>query len=238
MDNNYSHLSKKDRKKLNQQVQKETYEKEEQRKKLFKWGTGIGIIVLFALGLWWLVSISSEPTPGQLLPDLGREHVQDISGITYNSNPPTSGSHFPIWAQRGVYNEILSDGYLIHSLEHGYIVIYYNCGPKAPSVTSLTYKKGAPLTQFKLAPSGAMSPFQPNTKPPQQIPLRKDFFSSECKNLVTNLSPFLDQFHRVVIVPRSNLDSEIALTAWRRLEKLNSFDQQKIHDFIAAYEDK
>ena len=69
----------------------------------------------------------TKPLPGEIVADMGRDHVTDIAGITYSSNPPTSGPHFPVWAKKGVYDRLMSDGYLIHSLEHGYVVISYDC---------------------------------------------------------------------------------------------------------------
>ena len=49
----------------------------------------------------------------------------------YNSDPPTSGPHYPNEAQVGFYDTNSYQypaGYLIHNLEHGYIIFWYNCG--------------------------------------------------------------------------------------------------------------
>ena len=71
----------------------------------------IGVsVLLFVAFLAWLFIQSSKPLPGEKIADLGAEHVVDISQVTYNSNPPTSGNHFPVWAKRGVYGRVLSDG--------------------------------------------------------------------------------------------------------------------------------
>ncbi len=43
-----------------------------------------------AVFLGWLIVASSKPLPGQKIADLGRDHVTDISDVTFNSNPPTS----------------------------------------------------------------------------------------------------------------------------------------------------
>src|SRR3990172_396851 len=87
----------------------------------------IAIIIVVGLLLFWFAKSATKPLPGEFIADQGRNHITDIYGVTYSSNPPTSGPHFPTWAGRGVYNQILSDGYLIHSLEHGYVVISYDC---------------------------------------------------------------------------------------------------------------
>jgi len=45
-------------------------------------------------------------------------------------------------------------------------------------------------------------------------------------------------YSRVVIVPRSNLDTTFAMTAWTRLDKFDEddFSQTRIRDFLEAYE--
>lgn len=84
----------------------------------------VAIIIFLGFSLY---KSTTKTLPGQEVADIGAEHTNDISGITYNSNPPTSGTHFPVWAKKGAYDRVISDGYLIHSLEHGYVVISYNC---------------------------------------------------------------------------------------------------------------
>jgi len=92
----------------------------------------VGAVLFLGLG-YWLYQGASKPLPGEALSDLGQDHITDIAEVQYNSNPPTSGSHFPVWAKPGIYNQVISDGYLIHSLEHGYINISYNCDYKSQS---------------------------------------------------------------------------------------------------------
>lgn len=45
----------------------------------------------------------------------------------YNSDPPTSGQHYPVAAEAGFYTEAPEDEQLVHNLEHGYVIIWYNC---------------------------------------------------------------------------------------------------------------
>ena len=59
-------------------------------------------------------------------PIIGREHITQGTAVsTYNSNPPSSGSHWPSPAKNGIYDTQLADEQLIHDLEHGYIWISY-----------------------------------------------------------------------------------------------------------------
>jgi hypothetical protein len=67
--------------------------------------------------------------------DEGRGHEnKTFTPADYKSNPPTSGAHFPQWAQDGIYdpgNEPAL-GELVHTLEHGRIDVQYAPGtPKA-----------------------------------------------------------------------------------------------------------
>lgn len=91
----------------------------------------IGVIGIGVIGVLWVIRYMMTPPPGTKMPDQGREHVsqEQIADYSYNSNPPTSGPHDPDWIRPGVYTEPQNKGKLIHSLEHGYVVIYY----KTPS---------------------------------------------------------------------------------------------------------
>lgn len=75
-----------------------------------------------------IVSTVGSSDPGQRVPDQGRRHLQ--IGETYdgyNSDPPTSGPHSPSWMPPGHYDAGAPDSRLIHSLEHGYVILHYTC---------------------------------------------------------------------------------------------------------------
>lgn len=218
---------------------------------------GAAVAVFIAILAWlFIASIKpSGPLPGQQIEDLGREHVTDISSISYNSNPPTSGTHFPVWAKRGVYDRVISDGHLIHSLEHGYIVLSYNCeiAPQARlfgikeakahlgepiEIHDVATGSAQPFMQMKVGLTGEMSGFTPENAPEKEVELAESFNSEECKTLVNDLSQFLNDFQRIIIVPRPTLDERIAITAWNRIEKFNQFDKERIKRFIEAYHNK
>ena len=66
----------------------------------------------------------------QELPSLGRSHVPEGAPIEPPSRPATSGSHYPSWldpagpvidhpVDRGL------EGYAVHNLEHGYVLMYH-----------------------------------------------------------------------------------------------------------------
>jgi hypothetical protein len=65
----------------------------------------------------------------------GQSHEEkDFKASDYQSNPPTSGTHFPEWYDDGVYEPGTTPqlGMLVHTLEHGRINVQYKPGtPKA-----------------------------------------------------------------------------------------------------------
>ncbi len=58
----------------------------------------------------------------------GATHVAICSYVDYHTLPPSSGDHYPIWAAYMTYDQPVPEGYWVHNLEHGTIVLSYNCG--------------------------------------------------------------------------------------------------------------
>jgi hypothetical protein len=54
-------------------------------------------------------------------------HVPDGTPIVYASNPPSSGPHYGTWANFQELTHPVDDGYLVHSMEHGAVVLFYEC---------------------------------------------------------------------------------------------------------------
>lgn len=56
----------------------------------------------------------------------GRTHTTSLKAkVTYKTNPPTSGNHYEIPAEWGIYDKQQPDVQTTHNLEHGHIVIDY-----------------------------------------------------------------------------------------------------------------
>jgi hypothetical protein len=55
------------------------------------------------------------------------EHVGNCTPINYGSNPPSSGTHYVSWAAYRTYDTPIERGFAVHSMEHGAVVISYNC---------------------------------------------------------------------------------------------------------------
>lgn len=54
-------------------------------------------------------------------------HQSDVSQVEYNSTPPTSGPHFADWhTEWTFYEQEQPIGGLVHNMEHGGIVMFYD----------------------------------------------------------------------------------------------------------------
>ena len=72
-------------------------------------------------------SVTAGP-PGKRMAIQGQQHIEvGQSHPPYNSDPPTSGWHYPTALRSGFYEEPQADEYLVHNLEHGHVVISYDC---------------------------------------------------------------------------------------------------------------
>lgn len=110
----------------------EAKRKQQRRKSTLVWG-GIGLV---ALGLVALLAWNNlRPAAGQEFPIMVAEHITEGEDPgNYNSDPPTSGKHYPRGLNRGFYEEgdlarlsAFPQGNMVHNLEHGYIIFWYNC---------------------------------------------------------------------------------------------------------------
>lgn len=60
-------------------------------------------------------------------PVVASPHVTTCSAVTYETDPPSSGPHYPVWAAFKTYGVAVNPGFLVHALEHGAIVISWRC---------------------------------------------------------------------------------------------------------------
>lgn len=117
--------------------------RERQRKERIRnyliWG-GIAAVVLAIIG--YFVWANVRPQSGEavaVMPSTG--HVPEGTDPgPYNTDPPTSGEHYPRSLPAGFYTQADAEelgehpeGFIVHSLEHGYVVFWYNC--EAPGVS-------------------------------------------------------------------------------------------------------
>ncbi len=165
-------------------------------------GSVVAVIILLVGGVF-LVSrpqevkkTTSSQYTWQTFPDLGRQHIGEGDKITYNSNPPTSGPHLPTWERYGIKDKEIRDELLVHSLEHGYVIMSYNCA-KLPDPASC------------------------------------DAFKKQLTDITNE-----KRIWKLIVIPRSNLDVPLALTAWGHLDKMDQVDKERIVAFIDEFRDQ
>jgi hypothetical protein len=95
-------------------------------------GAGAIGLALIAYFVWQ----GTRPAVGQSIPIMSDiNHVNEGTDPgPYNSDPPTSGRHYPSEYDAGFYDESspqasdpYPEGFLVHNLEHGYVIFWYNC---------------------------------------------------------------------------------------------------------------
>jgi hypothetical protein len=99
----------------------------------------IGLLVLGGVGVIALLVWNSfgDPPLGESVPTTGSgEHVPDGNPLPqYSTNPPTTGPHYTNPLPEGFYDEDSDEarflpnphGFIVHSMEHGYVIFWYNC---------------------------------------------------------------------------------------------------------------
>jgi len=117
--------------------------KDRSKPKAFPWTTAIvaGLVVLGAgwgIWSWWQgrqvgSQFDSLVAQGQAAlsrvqaqTDYGRSHANPDQALSYATDPPTSGTHWPLWTNAGFYTRPEPKEKLMHSLEHGNVVVYYD----------------------------------------------------------------------------------------------------------------
>jgi Protein of unknown function (DUF3105) len=67
------------------------------------------------------------------------QHVPICSPQQYPTNPPAFGDHYPSWAKYQVWSTPVPAPFWVHNLEHGGVVVTYNCADGcAADVAALT----------------------------------------------------------------------------------------------------
>jgi len=126
---------------MNSRTKRKERHERNQRQKLISmltWG-GIGVAILAVIG--FMIWQGVKPAAGESIPIMtSSPHIEvDTDPGQYNSDPPTSGLHYPQEANVGFYDENIYTypaGYLVHNLEHGYVIFWYNCDLLSESACS------------------------------------------------------------------------------------------------------
>ena len=165
-------------------------------------GAAVAIVAVLAVAGWLAfanrrpVSDTEKPAPAgqtalrqvESFPCPSRDHVQPGIDVYYPMDPPVCGQHYATWVKPGFYTTEQVPEEVVHSLEHGYVVIYYD---------------------------------QPEPAVLQTLQDLAERFTGE--------------WDGVVVVPRPGLGQGIILTAWGKMLRLDTFDEDVVMAFLDAY---
>jgi hypothetical protein len=162
------------------------------------------------------------------------------------------------WVKPGIYTEPQHDGELIHSLEHGYVIISYNCNVhlRGNLKSQISNLKSIPNTKYQIpyvstvyaheeeggeASPGADLEVSPEATGSPSTSLRTGAAneSDACKTLIGQLEDLArkKKLFKLIVVPRPNLDTTLALTAWGFIDTFDGFDAARIERFIDYHRD-
>lgn len=152
-------------------------------------------------------------------PLLASPHVPEGTVVDYNSNPPSSGPHYPIWANFGEYPAPVQAGYLVHDLEHGAVLLLYKPCDDDAGANAADALDGGDVDASA---------------------------ASTCASIKDALRRVRDAIHtdpvcdpsirvRVIIAPYPDLDVPIAAAAWGWTYRANCLDEDSLRDFAVAH---
>ena len=112
-------------------------------------GTGALVLVLVIAAVVLLVPWPTAAQGHQVPTEGNRQHVDQGTDVLYRNRPPSSGNHYPTPAGYGVFTRDIAGGNLVHTLEHGGIIVYYRpdlCDQACVGQLQLAYSS-APKSQ-------------------------------------------------------------------------------------------
>ncbi len=85
------------------------------------------VIAAVVIGIYYFTGASANKVRD--VPSLGNRHIRvGTSGaISYNTDPPTSGPHYPTIVPWGVHRKPIDRGFQVHNLEDGGVLVQYGC---------------------------------------------------------------------------------------------------------------
>ncbi|MBI4494101.1 MAG: DUF3105 domain-containing protein [Chloroflexi bacterium] len=139
-----------------ERLERQAEHQQRQRTRNLVW-VGAGVVVVAAIvAAIVLLTGANQPAPGVAVPIAGNDHVPVNSPIRFDHLPPSSGSHFAQEATYGVQDAEVPEGYWVHNLEHGAVVVLYNCADGCPDLVAQlrdaysTFPRSAQFNTVKL----------------------------------------------------------------------------------------
>ena len=119
------HPSSRHRRIAEQHARIDAVRKAQTRRRAALVGTGALVVVLLIAAIIVLFPRPVAAQGHQVPIEGNRQHVPQGTDMLYRNRPPSSGDHYDTPAGYGVFARQLMVGNLVHTLEHGGIVVYY-----------------------------------------------------------------------------------------------------------------
>lgn len=116
-------------KKILKQQRKEERLRQEKRRNIIKRVSISVLLIAIMASIIFIFIEKQKPLPGEAVEVMkDNTHLQDVetAHTPYNSDPPTSGQHVQNIANWGIHSDPVEKERLVHNLEDGGVVIYYN----------------------------------------------------------------------------------------------------------------
>jgi hypothetical protein len=139
----------------------------------------------------------------------GATHVDVCSVVDYGTKPPSSGNHYPVWAAYKAYTAPVPEGFFVHDLEHGAVVLTYNCAARGAAQDA---QGGCDADIAAASKTIATLPDDPS-----------------CVALGQGVR------RRSVLTPDPDLDVRFAASAWGWTLRANCFDPETFRAFELAH---
>lgn len=99
-------------------------------------GAGIATVIVAAIAL---NVVREAGKPGERYRSQGNLHLVSLATphAPYNSDPPTSGPHMPGVAAWGSYTTVQPDEYLVHNMEDGGVILWYDMGSEEENAATV-----------------------------------------------------------------------------------------------------
>ncbi len=198
-------LSKRERKELKREFYREQMNKQVLTQKIKKYTVLALMILVVFVGGYWLVKEATKPQPGEFIADLGNKHIQNITDEHEQYNSLPPTSGTHVG---GKANWGISDS------------------PIPDELQLHNLEDGGVMVQYNCTPgkSGGES----------ATPSAQE--TDTCNQLLDQLATVVKKYpDKVAMAPYPKLDTNIALTAWSRIDKFNDFDEERIQKFIKAF---
>ena len=152
---------------------------------------------------------------------------------TYTTNPPSSGVYSPVGVREGIYTSPLANPQIVYALKMGWIVMAYNCQYK--SMLPSPFPKDSP-TKFANTPLESIKK-EDGVNTMEALLQKTNERNRMCGDTVSKLRSITNEkgTKKLILVPKSDLDSRIAVIAWGQLLKSNYVDTMVISKFIDTY---